>query len=268
MKNACSSIKKFIFKWFRLVQGSLYRRLCPFFPVQMIIAGKISLFLDNKYAIAHFSEIFASRAYYPAIELFKKPPKVVLDLGACQGFFTLLVETNRIQRFPDAKIDYVLYEANPKMIKTIKRNVILTDIKDNIHVYCGVVGKRSGDVNFSVCKKLDCSSITPFYAVRKHIKTSYMDIMQNLAEDKLGMPELIKIDIEGSENDLFENYQELLSKACVVVLEYHSYPVGYKEWQELIGKIGLEIYEITEKIGTALNIVLLNKNNLDRHNTR
>ncbi len=268
MNNVCKIEDRNMFERLRLFQGMLYRRLCRFLPVQMNILNKYNIFLDSKYAITLFAEVFASRAYYPAVELFKESPRVVLDLGAFGGFFTLLVEWNRVQRFPDAKIDYCLYEANPKLIKVIKRNMQMVKLKDNVHIYCGAVGKRSGLVDFAICKNLGFSSVLPVSNVTRRIHTSYIDIVKNLEKDKLGMPELIKIDIEGSELDLFKNYQDLFSKTCVVAAEFHGDAASCEDWQNLVVQTGLQLYEITEKADRSCNLIFFNKQNLERHNSR
>src|SRR5205814_9057940 len=94
----------------RLFQGMVYRRLCRFLPTQMNIIGKMDVFLDSKYAISCFAEIFGSRTYYPAVDLLKVPPNNVLDLGAHEGLFCLFVEANMRQRFSKSATHYTLYE--------------------------------------------------------------------------------------------------------------------------------------------------------------
>ncbi len=252
----------------RLLQGMLYRRICRFLPAQMNIVTKMNIFLDSKYAIAHFAELFASRSYYPAIELFKQPPRSVLDLGAAEGLFTLLVESHMRQRFPGVKLEYTLYEANPQWMGKIKRNLCFADLHEGVHIYCGAVGKRSGMVDFGICRELDCSSVRPFGHVVKYVQIPYVDIEKNLLADGLDTPELIKVDIEGSEVDFFENYVNLLSKTCVVVVEFHEINVTLDKWQDIISKTGLQLYAVNAQSGPTRSEIPINDSNLSIHNSR
>ncbi len=249
-----------------LLQGMLYRRLCRFFPVQMNIINKMNIFLDSKYAISHFAEIFASRAYYPALELFKRPPGSILDLGAHEGLFTLLVESHMRQRFPEAKVEYILYEANPRLIKKITRNLCFANLSDRIHVYHGAVGKRSGLADFAICKDLGFSSIFPINPARKWLQVPYLDIEKNIIADKLEAPQLIKVDIEGSEADFFRNYADFISQACVVVVECHRSVVSPTQWRQIASECGLELCEVTQETGLTFTEVLIHKQNLAMHN--
>ena len=257
----------FIYHKVRLLQGMIYRRICRIFPAQMNIINKMNIFLDTKYAISHFAEIFASRTYYPGVELFKRPPRGVLDLGACEGFFTLLVESHMRQRFPGAKVEYSLYEANRQLIAKIKDNLRFAGLFDGVHIYCGAVGERSGEADFKICRELHCSGVRPSGRVIGAAKVPYLDVEKNLLADKLSMPELIKVDIEGSEVDFFEHYVDFISKACVVMVEFHQADTSLETWHAMVSKSNLRLHEVTAQSGPTRCEILVNYDNLDRHNS-
>lgn len=250
----------------RKLQGMLYRRICRVLPVQVNIIGKMDVFLDSKYAISHFAEIFASRTYYPALELFRRPPHSVLDLGAHEGFFTLMVESHMRQRFPSATVHYELYEANPHLIKKTERNIRLVGLDDRTNIYNGAIGKKAGTVEFSICENLGFSGVAPINRVVKTIRTSYLDVEASLLKRNLRTPELIKIDVEGSEIDFFENYPEFLRNSCVIAVEFHRHAATYEKWRELVRAAGLTLHETTAETGLTVNEVLVNEENLRRHN--
>ena len=256
----------FIYHKIRLLQGMIYRRICRVLPVQMNIVNKMNIFLDSKYAIFHFAEIFASRTYYPAIELFKNPPRGVLDLGACEGLFTLLVESHMRQRFHAAKVKYSLYEANRQLITKIKDNLRFAGLFDGVHIYCGAVGERSGEVDFKICRELHCSGIRPSGQVVRVLRAPYLDVEKNLSAGRLPVPELIKIDIEGSEVDFFENYIDFISKTCVVVVEFHQAGTSLDRWHAIVSKSNLQLYEVTAQSGPTRCEIFVNYANLNRHN--
>lgn len=258
----------FIYHKIRLLQGMIYRRICRVLPVQMNIINKMNIFLDSKYAIFHFAEIFASRTYYPGIELFKNPPRVVLDLGACEGLFTLLVESHMRQRFPGAKVKYSLYEANRQLIAKIKDNLRFAGLFDGLHIYCGAVGERSGEVDFKICRELHSSGVRPLDRAVRVVRVPYLDVEKNLSADRLPAPELIKIDIEGSEVDFFENYIDFISKTCVVMVEFHQAGTSLERWHTLVSKSNLELYEVTAQSGSTRCEIFVNYANLNRHNLR
>jgi FkbM family methyltransferase len=252
----------------RKFQGKVYRRICRVLPVQVNIIGKMDIFLDSKYAISHFAEIFASRTYYPALELLKHPPRCVLDLGAHEGFFTLMVESHMRQRFPSARVQYELYEANPKLIKKAKRNIRMAGLEECTNIHNGAIGKRSGTIEFNICENLGFSSITPINGVVKTIKTEYLDVEANLLKSGQPTPELIKIDVEGSEIDFFENYPELLRSSCVIAVEFHRHAATHEKWRDLVKAAGLSLHEVTAETGLTINEILVNKDNLQLHNAR
>lgn len=249
-------------------QGFLYRRLCRFIPVQMNIVGRMNIFLDSKYSVSHFAEIFASRTYYPAIELFKVAPRLVLDLGAHEGLFSLLVESNMRQRFPEVQTRYILYEANHRLIYRIQRNLGVGGMLDRSIIHLGAVGKRAGTARFAVCKNSGFSGMYPVAPVLRWEEIEYLDLGRELFEQGAGFPELVKIDIEGSEVDLFANYADLLRRTCVIAVEYHRHAISTEGWAELIKRAGLELLETTGQTGMTVNQVLINRERLDSFNNQ
>lgn len=255
----------------RRLQGIVSRRLLRLFPLQVNLAGSMPIYLTSKYSLWSFTEVFATRTYYPALELFRRPPCCVMDLGAHEGMFTLLVESHIRQRYPDAGTgpSYVLYEANPKLVRRIRYNLTVAGLSKRSFVRRGAVGKRSGRVVFNVSENLGKSSAMPLSSgVKERIELCYCDLEQDLALIGLGWPELIKVDIEGAEGDLLSSYSDVFANTCVVAVEQHREYVKDARWRELCSAVGLQLIEVTGAGEWGVNQVLVNPTNLARYNER
>jgi FkbM family methyltransferase len=142
-------------------------------------------------------------------------PKLIVDGGAYTGLSTLYYATE----YPDAEIvavepensNYLILEANTKKISNVKR------IKAGLwhkKAYLKVIDKNLGKWGFAVKEvdennEYDIQAVT-INSILEHTGYKYIDIL--------------KLDIEGAERELFANNPELwLTQVNIIVIELHDW---------------------------------------------
>lgn len=141
-------------------------------------------------------------------------PKVIFDCGANIGLGTVYFKN----KFPDAKIISIEPEQS-------NFELLLKNTKEYSNVFCLKGGIWSKSTNL-VIKDVGLGNwgfmIEEFDTSTKDSIKSYTidDIMKQFDIDQI---DILKIDIEGSEKELFEsNYEEWLPKTKVLIVELHD----------------------------------------------
>lgn len=150
----------------------------------------------------------------PGLE-FDEPP-VILDIGACIGAFAVWAE----ERWPGASV--LCYEPHPDNLKLLHQNVKAWQV-----VRCAV-GAKSGTATLFAGRNSACHSLSvdgPGVIEGKrggHTCMGNRDTSVPVLGAHLLPPcDILKVDTEGSEVDILQNYPHL-AKCQAVVLEWHS----------------------------------------------
>lgn len=144
-----------------------------------------------------------------------KTPKTIIDLGANIGLATVFFK----QQFPDSKIisvepemsNYELLVANTKdyegitcLNKAIWKNETNIEIVDNGYGKWGFMVKETKEKTSKSFESISINKIIEDYSI-----------------DKI---DILKIDIEGSEKELFEfNFEKWLSITDLLIIELHDH---------------------------------------------
>ena len=166
-----------------------------------------------------FSEIFIKQEYLEFIP--DEPISRILDIGAHYGYFSLWLQS----RHPEIELSSLMIEPSPSCARSL-HNLANQEILDGRFSY---LQRAIG---------LPDSESSPFYD-RSHMAGSRYSLsqsekaiqVQNLSEadlvEKLEAPyDLIKCDIEGSEWEFLNNFQNLIKKSKYLLLEWHSWHEG------------------------------------------
>ncbi len=176
---------------------------------------KLNILLRNdRYDTQIFTQIFMRQELNIP---FEKAPEIIIDGGANIGLATLYFKN----KYPNAKI--IAIEPEPSNFELLVKNT-----KDYADVVClnnGIWNKScrlqiidNGDGNASFLTKELPGNETPENAINAITIT---DIMNQFNIRKL---DLLKLDIEGSERDVFkENYDEWLNKTQDIIVEIHPH---------------------------------------------
>jgi FkbM family methyltransferase len=204
-------------------EGFLYRRLARVAPCALVGVAGGSILLRNKWQVSSLRDVFLSAHYWRLFDLLDDPPQLVVDLGAHCGHFVVLSELIAEERFGHSAAQYILFEGLTEMVENIRATLRDTGLTGRCEVVHGLVGLRSGKAHLRgrPTNMLESSAVSGIGAVRGE-EVSYIDLLTRLPEGQ--MIDILKVDIEGSEYDLVENYPHLLERARVVAMEIHPVP--------------------------------------------
>jgi FkbM family methyltransferase len=220
--------------------GFLYRRVARFVPCVFPHVGTGRLSLQSKYDIASLRDVFMSTHYWRAFEHMIEPPKLVVDLGAHCGHFSLLCHVGLLERFGIDPARYILIEALPELVKQIGRVVEEAGFAKQVQVVQGLVGQKEGTANFhSDPHNLLSSRVgaKPEGKSGANSKTlAYRDLDELVPAGSV--IDLLKIDIEGSEFDLMRNYRHVIQAAKLLLIEVHGTPEVQKSFEQDLAAAG------------------------------
>lgn len=207
MINKDKLIDSLRYRLFWLKHGSLFLRRGDFRVQRVKLAGQsVQLSVppgEEKMMDYEFQNIFYGDCY----GLAKIEGKVenILDVGSNLGFFSLAARS----RFPEARIHS--YEPNPKVQNHLQHNTRAFGIE----VRPEAVGGDDGWIEMQLNEgSLFATAVNS--AAGKIKKTAFATIVERVG----GSVDLLKLDCEGAEWELFE-CKEVWRKINRVTMEYH-----------------------------------------------
>ncbi len=187
--------------------------------------------INRKSALVHFSgtmsemhtmvDIFKNKNYEPWLvngnDPFKRPISTLLDLGANIGLASVYFALS----YPDISID--AYEPNPVIFPLLQKTASQFP---HMRVYEKALAAQDGTVTFNYSKHTLESSMFPTRdSIAVDTKAATLD---SAIKAIGGEVDLVKIDIEGAEFDVFKA-STLLDKIQVMVGEAHTEQSGHTE---------------------------------------
>lgn len=146
-----------------------------------------------------------------------KNPKTIVDIGANIGDFTVLAA----KKYPEAKI--FAYEPDENIYSLMIKNLSLNS-SDNVYTFKEGVGRKSEVKTFY---SYDMSGLSGFTKIqskksrRKSIKVTSLFKLMEL--NKIKSIDLLKVDCEGAEFDIFLNAEsKVYKKIKNIAVEYHD----------------------------------------------
>jgi FkbM family methyltransferase len=200
----------------------LYRRVARWVTCEIMLLGRHALSLDNKFQVNSLQDVLCHPFYWQLYQWLPKEPRLVVDLGAHCGHFSMLADVCFRLQFPQAAPQYLLIEPNPKLVPVIRRNLRRSGLCPRHLIHRGLVGgARTGSAPLWVSPRNYLSaSLAPTPQTRA-VSCDYIDL-ESLTEDR--PIDLLKIDIEGSEFDFVANYPQLLARVQAIMIEVHEAP--------------------------------------------
>ena len=159
-----------------------------------------NLSYEEKSSAEHiFSEIFIGDCY--PIKKNIKQEKVIIDIGANIGFFTLYA----LIKNPNSKI--IAIEANPKNFKVLEKNILDNKLNYNVQIFNNVVTSNEGPQPFYLSSNSGWSSIYNKRGAKngEMIHVEPISLSGLFKKSNLEIVDLLKIDIEGAEYDILLN---------------------------------------------------------------
>jgi FkbM family methyltransferase len=170
-------------------------------------------------------EIYSKRVYFTPPGFRIEGGGVVVDLGANAGVFTVLAAL-RARRV-------IAVEAQSGFIEEIKQNLEMNGCADGVSVVFGIVGHNKGVLS-------DPARLRSASHFKEEPPVLSLDgIMADYGVRKI---DFLKIDIEGSEFDLFQTDCGWLSSVDLIAMEVHSEFGGPSELGGLLKERGFRIW--------------------------
>lgn len=169
-----------------------------------------------------FSEIFVNAEYAPALDRMALPNRW-LDLGCHAGFFSLYLEWRRRKAGLTDPAQCLLVDADACLEQSVTRLAAANHLPFRfLHGGIGPGGSHMAFTKRSFMAS-SASNIDADGGVQRSIPVLRTEQLEAAFPGSL---DLVKVDIEGSEYDLLENYAALLARSRFLLLEWHSWHRG------------------------------------------
>lgn len=173
-----------------------------------------------------FNDLFVDGEYDPAINVMLDRVKGassirVIDLGANVGFFSARV-LDQMQRrgIQIPTVEILLVEGSPALESELKERIgSIVQPGVRAKVLIGLVGEKSGTAQLKIGISQSGNKVVEL-ADPDSNTVSYIDLEAQLGG--ITTINLLKCDIEGSEEAFLRNYAELLKKTEVAIFEFHE----------------------------------------------
>jgi len=195
--------------------------------------------------IWQFKEIFVEEFYKFKSE---SSEPVIYDCGSNIGMSCIYFK--RI--FPGAKIK--AFEADPEISKYLKENLKANGL-DNVEVIDKAVWKEDGEIDFC-SEKADASTI---FSSKTNLTVKSVRL-KNLLEKEERI-DMLKMDIEGAENDVILDCGNSLRVVNNIFIEYHSFTNSQQKLSELLNVLEQNNFRYFIRNDSSRNMPLINKTN-------
>jgi len=173
-------------------------------------------------------EIFGENIYY--VDLENKSP-LIIDVGAHIGLSVLYFK----MLFPKSRI--MAIEPHPETVKILRKNVEMSRL-ENVEIVEAAVGKERGEKSFFVDKDNEWLSSSSFFrgawSNTQENQEIRVDVVRlgDLIKTKV---DLLKLDVEGAEEEVLLSLGNKLNMVEHILFEYH--PQKNKTPEKIIGNL-------------------------------
>ncbi|HAU39909.1 MAG: FkbM family methyltransferase [Candidatus Peregrinibacteria bacterium GW2011_GWF2_43_17] len=158
-------------------------------------------------------EIFEDREYLNLEPYLKTAKNSIIDIGAHKGFFVLYA------RSLNPTVPIYTFEPEEKNFQELKANLMRNGIQ-NVFSKNSAVSVKEGSVDLYISSDSHNHSLVMAGANKKKVNATTLEKILN----KIGQCDVVKMDCEGSEFDIFANLPDtVFAKIPVFFIEYHEY---------------------------------------------
>jgi len=184
--------------------------------------------------------------FYELLKAVGFNPNHIIDVGANRGDWT----REALIEFPDCR--FTLLEPQAHMKESIKD---ILDSNPRVSFNAVGAGKQSGFFKFTIAGRDDSCSFT--YSdedIKKHgykqVEVPVITLNELIAEQKLPVPDIIKIDAEGLDIDVLEGSSDFFGKTEIFMIEAgvvnKIFINSFLEVINFMNKKNYRLFEITD----------------------
>lgn len=220
------------------LKKSIAWRVFPWTGLTLELSPHIRLKLINRGDFIILQEIFIDRVYEPFLQK-TGPVRTWIDLGCNCGMFSLyLFHYARLNKWHELPQKGSLIDANAHAIQSAKDSFSQSDIPAMIDWHLAAVAPRSiNEVTFYEGKTTHKSSLTSLGS-RGRKQTRPRLNLDQLVKNFGGQVDLIKIDIEGAERHILDDWSDSLQKAKHLIFEWHEPQASGEELNNRLTELG------------------------------
>jgi FkbM family methyltransferase len=182
--------------------------------------GGVHLRVANYEQWVIYNEVFVSGEYDRALGLMLDAPREaraplhIVDVGAHAGYFTLRALDRLLERgVPLDSVTVTAFEASEALVRTYRARVLGANaLAARVEIVHGLVGQPAGTAVLR-----DARVVSGEDAAGPRVP--YVDLASHLAA--VPRIDLLKCDIEGSEERLIANYPQVFARTMVATFELH-----------------------------------------------
>ncbi len=225
------------------ISGTIYLSIDPF-EGKFFSKGDDYLVSDIWYH-RRYDEINELKFLSDFITRSEKSNPVFFDIGAFNGIYSILLK----KRHPDLSV--YAFEPHPENFKRLSKNLAINDLSI-VHLDCAI-SEADKIVEFYIPHDNSLTTVSSIkeefskkWIVRKKIKIKSKSVDQIVREFKV-VPDIIKIDVEGSEYAVFSGAVQVITKhRPLIVIEAFSSKLDPHEFNKRFPQL-VEIEEIVIK---------------------
>ena len=228
-----SQFRSLAFRWLRLF---------PFLPLPFRIHSGCWWLLRNDQISATLLEDSFENAEHQFVEGFLQPGMTFLDIGANQGYYTLL-SSQKVG--PRGKV--LAFEPSPREIRRLKLHLWLNRCK-NVEVLASALGATEGTTELHVVlgSESGCNSLRPPDVSQP---TALLPVPVERLDDvlkarRIARVDFIKLDVEGAELSVLQGARELLRRAPRPVILSEVQDIRTKPWGYEAREVILSLCEL------------------------
>ncbi len=171
-----------------------------------------------------YTGIFKQKLHFLRPEFSGKGAKLIIDGGACEGYYTLKVKENN----PSCRI--IAIEPNPVAYELLKRNIKANSLKNVVLVNSALSAKET-QLPFEFVEQVNSVGGTNVRIIKRFWlredmikKTTVKAISLESLCNKYGVKDIdiLKLDIQGLEMEVLRSSERLLKRIKKIVVEWHS----------------------------------------------
>ncbi len=222
-KSSLKRLKEIMQDWILVRENNQYIKGKYIFKIRI---GKYNLFMRKSGAsssIDIYLEVFKDKHHMKLPAFQGKKDKVVVDLGANEGYYALGMKEN------NPKLKIISVEPAPETFQILKKNITGNKLKDVVAVKKAVSAKN-GKITFEIVPEvtaigsLNIGLQKRVWLDKKRIKKISVDsitLTELCRQHKIDKIDILKIDVEGAELDILKSSKALLKNVKKVVIEKH-----------------------------------------------
>lgn len=204
--------------------------------------------IDSLVTLSLFEEIFVEQVYSSPFDILDHIDFIV-DLGANRGLFMVYAYHKYKVKGGANPLKIVCVEPVKENFRSLLQHIEVNNLSSNVKPVNGVVtNQRSGQVLFNYYSRHHVTGSILSGKVGKRFPVDIIDLAQQLGDQWI---DILKVDVEGSEQDFLTEYADILLKTRVLIIEFHRDLVDHKVCQAIITDSGFSYYgtygELTSK---------------------